>query len=378
MDQDIKLGTIEGIPVGVNWSILFIFLLVAWELAEWVLPSDAPGGATGVNWTVALVASVLFFTSLLAHEASHSIVARRFGIGVKRITLWLFGGVSELESEALSPRADFLIAVAGPLTSFAAAGLFGLARIVVGTGSPTRDVIAAALGWLAWMNVLLGAFNLAPAAPLDGGRVLRAAVWARTRDRARAETIATGAGRVFGYLLITLGVLEFLSYGIVGLWFVFLGWFLLNAARAEQGSEVMRAALAGTRVRDLMTPDPVVFAPHVTIDALITSEAHRHHPFTTYPLVDADGRVVGLATLAQVRRVPPELRDSTTLIEVGRPLAEVPIAAPDDAAIDLLTRVAGSAEARALVLDGSRLVGVVSPRDVAAYVQLRLLRAGRK
>src|SRR5664280_1442235 len=218
MEQDIRLGRIAGIPVGMNWSIGFIFVLIAWEMADLVLPAAAPHASSAVCWTVGLAATVLFFVSLLAHEVSHAIVATHHGVAVRRITLWLFGGVSELESNALSPSADFRIAVVGPLTSLALAAVFGLARLALGHGSGTGAVLSAAIGWLAWISLALGVFNLVPAATLDGGRVLRAALWARSGDRASAAAAATRAGQGFGYLLVAFGILEFLAVGIFGLW----------------------------------------------------------------------------------------------------------------------------------------------------------------
>src|ERR1035441_3355754 len=170
MDQNIRLGRIVGIPVGVNWSVLVIFFLLAWELADLVLPGDHPHDAVAIYWVVGIVATVLFFVSLLAHELSHAVVAKRNGIGVRRITFWLFGGVSELESEALTPGADFRIAVVGPITSFVFAGIFGALVFVLTKSGSHQEIFVNALGWLAWVNLLLGAFNLIPAAPLDGGR----------------------------------------------------------------------------------------------------------------------------------------------------------------------------------------------------------------
>ena len=197
MDQSIRLGRIAGIPVGVNWSVVVIFLLVVWELSELVLPTYYPHSSTTAYWIVGFITTVLFFGSLLAHEASHSVVAKRNGVGVRRITLWLFGGVSELESEALTAGADFRIAVVGPLASFVLAGFFGAIRLLllkVGVGG----VLIPAMGWLAWMNLLLGAFNLLPGAPLDGGRVLRAFLWYRSNDRLHAASIAAYSGQVSG------------------------------------------------------------------------------------------------------------------------------------------------------------------------------------
>ncbi|HEY5121609.1 MAG TPA: site-2 protease family protein [Acidimicrobiales bacterium] len=373
MEQDIRLGRIAGIPVGMNWSIGFIFVLIAWEMADLVLPAAVPHASSAVCWTVGLAATVLFFVSLLAHEASHAIVATHHGVAVRRITLWLFGGVSELESNALSPSADFRIAVVGPLTSLVLAALFGLARFALGHGSGTGAVLSAAIGWLAWINLTLGVFNLVPAAPLDGGRVLRAVLWARSGDRASAAAAATRAGQAFGYVLVTFGVLEFLTVGIFGLWMVFLGWFLLSAARAEEGSTMLRAALGQLSVRDLMTRDPVTIPAATTVADMIDTELLHHH-FGTFPLVDAKGELVGLTTMSRLRRVAPHDRGTTQLIDVACPIAGVPSAGPDAEVVDVLARMQTSPDGRALIIDQGRLVGIISPTDVMRYMQVAALK----
>ncbi len=374
MDQDIRLGKIAGIPVGINWSILVSFVLVAWELADLVLPAYHPHDAVATYWVVGIATTILFFVSLLAHEVSHAVVAKHNGIGVRRITFWLFGGVSELEGDALSPGADFRIAVIGPVTSFVLAGVYGALEFLLHQ-SGTGGVLVPALGWLAWMNLLLGGFNLIPAAPLDGGRVLRAILWQRSGDRVRAATSAAHAGQAFGYVLVALGVLEFLEVGLIGLWFVFLGWFLLTAARAEENSVVMRSSLANVHVRDIMTRDPVTFDSTTSVADLVDNQMHRYR-FNSYPLIGPDGKLVGLATMARIRHVAANLRQTTRLIDIACPLAEVPTGAPSEPIPDLLQRMQASPDGRAFVMDDAgRFVGFVSPSDIARYVQLCMMQS---
>jgi Zn-dependent protease len=375
MEQNIRLGKIAGVPVGINWSILVIFWLLAWELAAVVLPDYHPDESTAVYWIAGIAATILFFASLLAHEVSHTVVARRNGIGVRRITLWLFGGVSELESEALTPGADFRIAVVGPVTSLVIAGIFGALAILFHSASGTTAVLVSALGWLGWWNLLLGGFNLLPGAPLDGGRVLRAALWQRTGDRVRAGTAAAHAGQALGYILIVLGIFEFLAVGLVGLWFVFLGWFLTSAARAEENAAVMRSSLANVHVRDIMTPEPTTFASSMTIADLLENQLHRYR-FSSYPLVGPTGQLEGLTTMSRIRHVPSHVRPTTRLIDTACLLKDVPVGAPGEDVTELLLRMQASPDGRALVVDGSgRLVGIVSPSDISRFVQLSMLRS---
>ena len=375
MDQNIRLGRIVGIPVGINWSVLVIFFLLAWELADLVLPGDHPHDAAAIYWVVGIVTTFLFFASLLAHELSHAVVAKRNGIGVRRITFWLFGGVSELESEALTPGADFRIAVVGPVTSFVLAGIYGALGYLLHRASGGEGVVVSALGWLAWINLLLGGFNLMPAAPLDGGRVLRAALWQRNGDRVRAATSAAHAGEVFAYVLVVLGILEFLTVGLIGLWFVFLGWFLLSAARAEENAAVMRSSLADVHVRDIMTQDPTTFASTTTLADLVDNQLH-HYRFSSYPLVGPDGQLEGLTTMGRIRHIPANLRQTTRLIDTACPLSDVPVGAPGEPIPDLLQRMQASPDGRAFVVDDAgSLVGIVSPSDIARFVQLSMLRS---
>jgi len=375
MNENIRLGRIAGVRVGVNWSVVVIFWLLTWELAVLVLPGDHPHQPTAIYWVAGIATTILFFVSLLAHEVSHAVVAKHNGIGVRRITLWLFGGVSELESEALTPGADFRIAVVGPITSFVLAAVYGGAGLLLHGSGGEAGVLVGALGWLAWINVLLGGFNLIPAAPLDGGRVLRAALWQRSGDRVRAATTAARTGQVFGYVLIALGAFEFLAVGLIGLWFVFLGWFLLSAAGSEESAAVMQASLADVHVRDIMTSNPTTFASSMTVTDLLDNELHRYR-FSSYPLVSPTGGLEGLTTLNRIRHVPVGARQTTRLMDIACPLAHVPQGAPGEPIPDLLHRMQSSPDGRAFVLDDSgRLVGIVSPSDIARFVQLSMLRA---
>lgn len=242
MGDDLRLGRVAGFPLAMNWSVLVIAWLLTWSLATGSFPNEAPGHSEGTYWAVGLAAAVVFFGSLLAHELAHALVARRHGVEVKGLTLWLFGGVATLGSEPRTPRADFRIAVAGPATSLALAAGFGLVAsglMLVGVA----HIVVVAASWLSGINLMLGVFNLIPGAPLDGGRLLRAFLWNHHGDRVRAAVTAAQAGAVVGYGLISLGLLEFLvGASAGGLWLVFIGWFVLNAARAEKAHVLPRDA----------------------------------------------------------------------------------------------------------------------------------------
>ena len=303
MKQTVRLGRIAGIDIGANWSALVIALLLGYGLAATVLPAGAPNRSLGAYVITGIVVAVLFLAGLLGHELAHALVARRHGVGVKRITLWLLGGVSELEGEPPTPRAAFQIAGAGPLASLVI-GAVAAAGVAIAEAAGASRLIVVSLGWLAVVNIILAIFNLLPGAPLDGGRVLQAIVWRIRGDRDQAQIAANRAGVVLGILLAAFGVVQvFLAGNLSGLWLVLLGWFLVTAANAETASVRMNRALEGRSVRDIMAADPVAGRDNQTIDSFVSDTAARH-PHTSYPVVDDDGRLVGLVRLSDLTRVP--------------------------------------------------------------------------
>src|SRR5512139_482106 len=261
-----RLGRIAGVEVGVNWSALVIVLLIVSGLAGGQLPRAYPGHNAVLYVVAAVVAAVLFLASLLAHELAHAAVARRNRVEVQSITLWLLGGVAQLKGEARSPGSDFRIAVVGPLTSVGAGLLFGVFATVAVLLDADR-MLTGLLAYLAATNILLAVFNLLPAAPLDGGRVLRAALWQRTGDRERAAVTAARSGRVFGFLLAGLGLVQTLfTETWNGIWLVLVGWFLVSAATAEEQQARTTSKLSGLRASDVMTSGPVVADNRMPLD----------------------------------------------------------------------------------------------------------------
>jgi Zn-dependent protease/CBS domain-containing protein len=364
MGESFRLGTIAGIRIGVNWSWLVVFALIVWTLDASVFPDQNPGLSEGTYFAMSVVAAVLFFASLLLHELGHAIVARREGMEIEGITLWLFGGVAQFKGTFPSARAEFRIGIAGPLVSLVLGLLFvGIAMI---GGLPTEaDGVAA---WLGFINLLLLAFNLLPALPLDGGRVFRAALWRLRGDFAWATRIAAEIGRGFGYLLIALGLAEvvFLS-SFAGIWLAFLGWFLLGAAGAEARYLITRQALGGRRVRDVMVRNPVTVTPGESIGQFM-DDVVLPQRYTTYPVV-SDGRAVGLLPFRSVAEVPRRDWDSRTVEDCMLPRDQVPVLREDEELVDALQKLTEDPVHRGLVLDGDRLVGLLSVTDLARALE---------
>jgi Zn-dependent protease/CBS domain-containing protein len=371
----IPLGRIAGIKVGINASVFLIVAILVAGLATGQLPAAFPGRGIAAYVIAAIIAALLFLASLLAHELAHSIVARRNGIEVESIVLWLLGGVAQLRGEAKTPGADFRIAIVGPLTSFVLAIVFGAAALGLAS-LETGGLPFGVLTYLAMTNGILAIFNLIPAAPLDGGRVLRAALWQWRGNRLTAAVSAARAGRIVGFVMIALGVLQVvLGRGLGGIWLALIGWFVVSAATAEEQQARLTGRLAGVRVGQVMASRPIVLDGNLSVADFIAQVALTHQ-FSTYPLIDVYGRLTGLVTLNRVRGVPPELRATTRLQDIACPPSEVPTARPEDSLVELLERMQGCADGRAVVVDDTgRVIGVVSASDVARALQVADLRS---
>jgi Zn-dependent protease/CBS domain-containing protein len=371
MGSSIRLGRIFGIEIGINWSLVFVFALISWTVATEVLPFDVPGQPALSYWVAGAVGSVAFYACLLAHELAHALVARRNGVKVGGITLWLFGGVSRLDGEPKSSGAEAVIAGVGPLTSLAVALVAFLLSLL-----PLPALVADLLGWLAFVNVALALFNLVPAFPLDGGRLLSSFFWWRLGSRQRGVHSAVRISRVFAYLMIAFGALLLFTGSLLnGIWIAFVGWFLLSAGSSEEVGTTVRGLLSSVPVSAAMTSPVVTIPDWLTVEQFLESIAPQH-PFTTYPVHDPSGKLTGIVRLGDLVRMPAGARSETRLKDRARPIAEVPVARPDDDLAALIQRVGASLDQRVLVFEGERLVGIVSPVDVARVLAIRQTRGG--
>jgi Zn-dependent protease len=372
----LRLGRFAGVDVGVHWSVLIIFGLLAWTLSASNFPTAYPGDPRWAYAVAGVCAAVAFLLGLLAHEVAHAIVARRNGLSVESITLWVFGGVARLGGEARTPGAELRIAGVGPLVSLLIGVGFGAVAAVLAAAGSTGLVVGT-FSWLAGINIGLAVFNALPAAPLDGGRLLRAALWRWRGDRTWAAITAAQAGRILGMLLIFFGLWQFLVGATIGaLWLALIGWFLLGAATAEGQQARLGSALGGLRVADIMSAQPETAPADLTV-----AEFTDRHLWTSrhsaFPLVD-HGRPIGLVTLNRIRSVPPDRRATTTLRDVACARDDLTLASPDEPVTDLLPRLNRCADGRALVVSGDQLVGIVSPSDISRAVQRASVRNWRQ
>jgi len=366
-DGNFSIGRYGGVEVRLNWSLIAVVALIVWSLADGVFPSQNPGLSHNTYLGMGIVAAVLFLASILLHELGHSWVARHEGIEVDSITLWLFGGVSQFKSQFKSPGAEFRTAVTGPLVSI----VLGVVFVLIAVAHPPSYVDGVA-AWLGYINLILGVFNLIPAAPLDGGRVLHAALWRAKGDFAWATRISSEIGQGFGYLLIGLGLVMFFFQGsFSGAWLAFVGWYLLHAAKAEARYVATEQALRGLRVRDLMVRNPVTVDADSTLGRFMDDVAGSHR-FTTYPVLDA-GRPVGLLPFAAVARVPRSESETRRVEDAMVPLEQVAVLTEDEPAVDALAELSEPGANRALVVDHGHLAGLLSISDLA-----RALEVGRR
>ncbi|MER5388479.1 site-2 protease family protein [Saccharopolyspora sp. NPDC002686] len=362
MKETVPLGRYAGVRVGLHWSVIGILALVAVSLGGYVLPADLPGHPPLAYAVSGIAAAVLLVCSVLVHELAHSVVARRNDVAVEGITLWLLGGVARLRGEARTSGADFRIAAVGPAASLVLALVFG-AGSWLAVELAADELIVAVLGYLAVLNAVLAVFNLIPAAPLDGGRILRAVLWAWRGDRFRAAVWSAWAGRGFGFLLIAAGVVEVLARSTAGLWWVLIGLFVVNMASAEERQARIGLALAGIEVGTVMSTPVETVAAAQPVEQFFHDSAvtHRH---STFPVLDERGQLSGLVALNDLRAVPVQDRSGTVLREVARPLAEVATAEPGEPLALVLSRMNEASRGRILVSEHGRLRGIVSPSDI--------------
>ncbi len=363
-----RLGQVAGIRIVIDPSWLFVFALVVWSLAVGYFPAADPSISGVRAWIMGFVAGLLLFGSVLVHELSHALLARRAGIDVPRIRLFLFGGVSEMTSEPREPRAELRIAAAGPLTSIGLALIF---RAISSTGlAGALPGGQAVVDYLAMINLALGLFNLLPGFPLDGGRILRAWLWSRHGNLLRATRSAGRAGSFLGYGLMFFGLVQLIGGATLsGIWMILIGMFLNQAAGASYQMLLLRDLLSGVRVRQLMTQPVIAVPDHASLEELVQDYFYRH-PHGGFPVVSQE-RLVGMVSLDQIKHVPREEWNRTPVRAVMTPAETLRPLSPEDDSVPALERMIREDVSRLPVVADGRLAGILSRRDVMRLFQIR-------
>jgi Zn-dependent protease/predicted transcriptional regulator len=367
--RGLELLSVGGIKIAVDASWLIIFLLVLWSLSAGYFPMRYPGYPAVGYWGIGLVATLLFFVSVLTHELSHAMVARRLGHDVRRITLFIFGGMAQLTGEPRSPRAELAIAAVGPLTSLVLGGLFtALASGLEGTG--TERLVVAMFGYLGFINIALAVFNLLPGFPLDGGRLLRAFFWHRSGDFKRATARAADWGGGIAIGIMALGGLEIFAGALVGgLWLIFIGMFLRGAAKAGYYGVALQQTLADTRVEDVMAQQVVTISPDSTLSEAVEDYFLRYG-FAGFP-VASNGTIEGMLPLSRVQKCPADERPQRKVRDVMQPFDDSLVAAPEESAASALEKMTAADSGRLVVLDHGRLEGIITRSAITRFMQVR-------
>jgi Zn-dependent protease/CBS domain-containing protein len=379
MKGSLRLFRIAGIDIGIHYTWIFIFILISWSLAQGVFPVQHPGQSLATYWVMGISTSLLLFVSVLLHELAHSLVAKARGMQVSSITLFIFGGVSNLAEEPEKPRVEFVMAIVGPLTSLVLGGIFWvLSSILTGTaisfgellsGSQYRTPVESVIGYLGWLNITLAIFNLLPGFPLDGGRVLRSIVWGSTGSLIRATNIAGRVGQFFGWALIAFGLYQSLTGNFLGgLWIAFIGWFLNSSADASRKEITLREQLSHIKVRELMSPNPEAIHPETTVEEMVSNIFRKHHG-RAVPVCQ-DGQLVGIVTITDVKGVPQQKWAETPVKQImtTSPLYTV---SPEDNLNVVLALIAQHDINQVLIKEQGRCAGLLSRADIIRLLQMR-------
>jgi Zn-dependent protease len=363
----VPLGKIFGISIRLHFSWFFIFALVTWALTTSYFPGFYPDWSLATKIVASVIASLLFFSSILAHELMHSVVAQASGIPVKSIVLFIFGGVSQIAEEPKDPKVELRIALVGPLTSILLGGIF----LAIWFALPdTAEEAAAIAAWLGLVNLLLGVFNLIPGFPLDGGRVLRSILWWRTKDLRRATKTASNMGRGLGFLFIFGGIwLIFTGFWLNGLWIAFIGWFLQNAAAGSFRQLTMQQMLQGHAAREVMTRDCLTVSPEVTIEELVNEHVlpSGHLCFA----VVVGSRAQGLITLQDIKAVPRELWPTRRVVEVMAPFEKLKWVPPDKDLASVLSILTQEDLHQLPVVEDGNIVGMITRDNLLSFINVR-------
>jgi Zn-dependent protease/predicted transcriptional regulator len=364
--MSLQIARIKGIPIRLHFTLIIVFFLISWTLAIHFMPEFFPGLSSVEYWAMGVSGAILLFVSVLLHELSHSIVAIKYGINVRQIVLFIFGGVSDIEGEPKTPRKELVMAFAGPATSFILSAIFALSWWVVSTLLPgVPKVIEGVLFYGAFLNALLGGFNMIPAFPLDGGRLLRAALVKQKQDYDQATRIAVKVGIAISYVFMGIGFfIMFTGSFIGGIWLLLIGWFLQSGAQSYLYQHDITAVLSKVRLEEIMNTRVISIPYETDLDESLRSYL-RMYMKSAFPVTDEQNRLVGMVTLKGVTSVPEDKRKDTIVQEIMVPAAKLVIMDSDRRADEALMQMARTGVGKVFVCDAEgRLVGLVSKTDI--------------
>ena len=368
----IPLFKLLGFQVWLDWTWFILALLITWSLATVLFPKlyEEAGLTPTVQWSMGVAGAAGLFVSIVLHELGHSVVARRFGMQMRGITLFIFGGVAEMTDEPPSAIAEFFVAIAGPVVSFLiGVGMLGMTTLGAPLDWPTA--IVGVTRWLGWINLVLVGFNLVPAFPLDGGRVFRAGLWYWKGDLRWATRVASSVGGMFGIVLIAIGLLSLFAGNFIGgVWWVVIGLFLRGASSASYQQVLLRRALEGEPVARFMSASPIVVPPDIPISTLIDEYFYRYY-HRMYP-VASNGHLVGCVSIADVKALPQHDWPVRTVTEIMSECGDANTVRADDDAMRALAKLNASGESRLMVVDDGQLVGILSLKDLLRFLSLRV------
>lgn len=367
----IKLFKIFGFEVGIDWSWIILAILIAWSLSVGLFPFRYKNLSTQTYWIMGVVGALGLFASIVFHEMCHSLVARKYGMPMKGITLFIFGGVAEMGEEPPSPKAEFMMAIVGPISSIAI-GIVFYGIYFLGRQNGWSEPINGVVQYLAFINGLLAFFNLLPAFPLDGGRVLRSILWGSKKNLRWATRISSKIGSGFGILLIILGVFQFLRGNFIGgMWWFFIGMFLRGAAKTSYQQLLIRKALEGEIVQRFMKTDPVTVTPSLSVEELVEDYIYRNH-HKMYPVVQDTDRLIGCVTTKQVKEIPREKWRQTKVGEVASQCSAENTIGPQVDAMKALSIMSKTGTSRLMVTEKNRLLGIIALKDLLKFFALKV------
>jgi Zn-dependent protease len=372
--RPVTLFRLFGFAIRVDVSWLLIFALMTWTLSAMVFPQFYPGMTRGMYWAMGVAGAIALFVSIVLHELAHAFVARRHGIQIKGITLFVFGGVAEMHEEPATPRVEILMAAAGPLMSLVLAVLFFCTSVITGLLRLPESITVVFL-YLAGLNLMLALFNLVPAFPMDGGRIFRALLWMRSGDLRQATAIASSAGSFFGVALVALGLFTLISGDpLSGLWWIVIGIFVRSIAQASYQQLIVRRVFQGEPISRFMTTEPVAVPRAISVEELVDEYVYRYH-HKMFPVVDGD-RLTGCVTTQAVRELPREEWSQQTVGAIAEPVSEENSVTPRIDAMKVLSKMTGAGRSRLLVVEDGCLVGVITLKDLVELLSVKIELGG--